>query len=264
MTLRPYTQEDLWNDFLENALEVAHLAGRITLGYFQRSLDVERKTDGSPVTRADREAEQAIREHLRRVYPDHGFLGEEFGAEASDSALTWVIDPIDGTKSFIHGVPLYSNLIALMDGPDVLVGVANFPALGETVYAVAGHGCYWNGRRARVSRVSELDQACLVLSGMEGFGPGVLEALQRSTRLQRTWGDAYGYALVATGRADVMIDPVCSLWDVAPMRVLLAEAGGAITGWNKAPAETDAVATNGRLQGQVLELLGVSSTSICG
>ncbi|HEY65751.1 MAG TPA: histidinol-phosphatase [Caldilineae bacterium] len=246
---------------LEFALDAAWQAGRITLGYFQTSVATERKADNTPVTIADRQAEQKLRELIERYWPDHGIIGEEFGSRESPSGLTWIIDPIDGTKSFVHGVPLYAVLIALIDSQTPLLGVIHFPALGETVYAARGEGCYWDGRRARVSTVSDLKDATLLASELDTFAShGKAEAWQRlidATYIQRTWGDAYGYALVATGRAEIMVDPAMEVWDCGPLQVILEEAGGTFTDWNGVPTiyGREAIATNGVLFDQVMALV---------
>jgi len=251
--------EPTFDSLLNFALDAAWQAGRISLGYFQTALDVERKSDASPVTRADREAEQRIRGLIERTWPDHGMVGEEYGEQAARSDYTWIIDPIDGTKSFISGVPLYACLIALVYQGEPVVGVAHFPALNETIYARRGGGTFWNGRRVRVSAVSRLKDAVLLGSevafgGKEQAG---WERLCAATRIQRTWGDAYGYALVATGRAELMLDPSMHIWDNAPFGVILPEAGGTFTDWRgRSTIEArQTIATNGLLRSQALALL---------
>ncbi|HUM71204.1 MAG TPA: inositol monophosphatase family protein, partial [Chloroflexota bacterium] len=170
-----------------------------------------------------------------------------------------IVDPIDGTKSFVSGVPMYANLLALLDGEQALIGVINFPALNEMVYAVRGGGAYWNGRRCHTSSTDKLQDAVLLASDMNSFGPRQpqWERLIQSTYIQRTWGDAYGYALIATGRADVMIDPIMALWDAAPLQVILEEAGGTFTDWKGVPTihHNESVATNGKLLSQVMEIV---------
>jgi len=247
---------------LEFALDAVWQAGRITLGYFQSAATVERKADNSPVTLADREAEQKLRGLINQYWPDHGIVGEEFGRSTSDSRYTWVIDPIDGTHSFICGVPFYSMLLALADGDDVIVGIIHLPALNETVYAVRGGGCYWNGRRAHVSRVDKLDDAVVLASELDTFARcGREDAWQRmidATYQQRTWGDGYGHSLVATGRAEVMVDPILDFWDAAPLKVILEEAGGTLTDWRGKSTihSEEASATNGVLFEQVMDIVG--------
>ena len=245
---------------LEFALDPAWQAGRITLGHFQTGIRPERKADNSPVTLADKQSEQKLRELISHYWPDHGIIGEEFGQLAGQSNLTWTVDPIDGTKSFVQGVPLYAVLIALTDGTRPLVGVAHFPGLGETVYAYQDGGCYWDGRRTRVSTVNNLKEAVLLASELENFVSAgkadAWERLKNATYYQRTWGDAYGYGLVATGRAEIMLDPKMQVWDCGPLQVILEEAGGTFTDWKGKPTiyAGEAIATNGLVFQDVMEL----------
>lgn len=246
--------------FLEFALDAAWKAGQRTLAHFQVDVDVERKSDLSPVTIADRTAEQVLRELITTAYPDHAILGEEFGEEQRGSRFRWVIDPIDGTQSFIRGVPLYGVLVALEIDGTPQVGVTHFPGLGETVAAARGHGCWWNGRPARVSTTMRLEEAAVGYSdaGMlirrlgDDWG-GLLSA----TRVQRGWGDCYGHCLVATGRLDVMLDPAMNPWDCAALIPILDEAGGRFTDWTgRARIDGgDAFSTNGVLHDTVREYL---------
>lgn len=246
--------------FLEFALDAAWQAGRITLAHFQTGVTAERKADNSPVTIADKQAERKLRELIAHYWPEHGIIGEEYGrSSAQNSPYTWILDPIDGTKSFVSGVPLYANLVALTRNEEPIVGVAHFPALNETVYAVKGGGCFWNGRRAHVSQVTSLQEAVLLVSGLNYFGTKMpaWERLRDATYIQRTWGDAYGYALIATGRAEIMIDPVMAVWDCGPFQVILEEAGGTFTDWqgNATIYATESIATNGALFASVMALI---------
>ena len=247
------------NELLAFALDVAWQAGRVTLGHFQTLLDVEKKSDNTPLTIADKQAEQTMRRLIQDRFPDHGIVGEEFGETETDSPYRWILDPIDGTKSFVAGVPLYANLVALMDGEKALIGIINLPALNETIYAVRGGGCFWNGRSAHVSQVSELKEAVVLTSGLHYFKEkqAAWDRLLKASYIQRTWGDAYGYALVATGRADIMADPAMYLWDSAPLQVIMEEAGGTFTDWQGNPTiyNDESVATNGRLFKQVMEII---------
>ena len=244
---------------LDFALDAAWQAGRITLAHFQTGVKFERKSDNSPVTAADRQAEQKIRQLITSSWPDHGVVGEEYGQTKSKSRFTWIIDPIDGTKSFISGVPLFSNLIALLDGEKALIGVANFPALGETIYAVRNAGCFWNGRRVHVSNVDKLSEAVLLTSGLNYFGDktAAWQRLVDRTYIQRTWGDAYGYFLVATGQAEIMLDPAMHIWDSAPFQVIMEEAGGTFTDWQGIPTihADESMATNTLLFDQLLSVI---------
>ncbi|MEM9555579.1 MAG: inositol monophosphatase family protein [Acidobacteriota bacterium] len=251
------------------AIESAHRAGERTLEHFHTSeqvgVTVETKDDGTPVTRADREAERLLREAIAARYPDDAIVGEEEGGAPAEGGRTWILDPIDGTKSFVHGVPLYAILVALavpggaVDGrPRPVVGVVHLPALGETVAAWRGGGCWWNGRRVEVSATSRVADALVLGSDFPGLETDdVAVPLFRAARLRRTWGDAYGYALVATGRADVMIDPIVSPWDVAAVQPLIEEAGGVFSDLDGAPTPWSghAVASNGQIHDEVLALL---------
>lgn len=247
---------------LNFALEAAWQAGRLTLAHFQTGIAAERKADNSPVTLADRLAEQKLREMITSAWPGHGIVGEEFGKTSGDGRYTWILDPIDGTKSFVSGVPLYAVLVALVENEDPVLGVMYFPGLNEMVYARRGGGCYWNGRAAHVSDVGKLSEAVLLASDINSFAQfGRQAAWQRlidSTYVQRTWGDAYGYALVATGRAEIMVDPIMALWDCGPLQVILEEAGGVFTDWNGKPHiyGGNAVATNRALHDEVMALIG--------
>jgi histidinol phosphatase-like enzyme (inositol monophosphatase family) len=256
---------DRLRERLEVAVEAAEGAGRITLSHFQKELRVERKADLSPVTIADREAEEHIFDVLRKRYPGDGFLGEERGEVRGSSGWRWIVDPIDGTKSFIQGVPLYGVLVALEDGDrEPVVGVICLPALAETVAAARGEGCLWNGRRARVSAVERIEDACLAFTALDGFeAPGrraAFERLERRVRVARGWGDCYGHALVATGRADVMVDPVLSDWDCAALLPIVEEAGGAFFDWSGARTYRgrSGISTNARLAAAVKDALGAS------
>ncbi|MDQ3414044.1 MAG: histidinol phosphate phosphatase, partial [Verrucomicrobiota bacterium] len=188
----------------------------MTLRYFKRSFAIERKADNSFVTIADREAERFLRSKIEAAFPDDAILGEEDGEKAGSSNRRWIIDPIDGTYSFVHGVPLYAVLIGLEIDGESLVGVVNLPALNEIVYAARGLGCFWNGEPARVSSTNSLQEALLLATDFAdcrqyGFAAAA-EALQRKVHTRRTWGDAYGHVLVATSRAEIMLDPVMNIW----------------------------------------------------
>lgn len=241
---------------LDFAVESAQLAGTLTLGYFNAAPAYEMKADHTPVSVADRGAEDLLRKRIAAAFPADGIVGEEFGeqpAASGRSTARWILDPIDGTLSFISGVPLYSVLIGYERDGAMLAGVIHLPALQETVYAARGLGCHWNGRPAHVSPVAELAQARLVLTSSRlayehGYGPAY-ERLRAACYVDRGWSDAYGYALLATGRAEVVLDPVVSLWDVAPVEPIVTEAGGTLTDWTGRPTHTGpaTMATNGRL-----------------
>ena len=244
-------------ELVDLAVHVARTGGDLTLRWFgSADLEVRTKADRTPVTEADEAAEQEIRRLLRDDRPDDGILGEEDGEVAGTSGLTWVVDPIDGTQGFTRGVPLYSTLLALVDEHGPAVGVIHLPALRSTLWAARGAGCHVDGHPALVSTVGTLADALLTTSGFDAFETGWFDSLRRSGCRLRTWGDGYGYYLVATGAADVMVDPVASRWDLAPMPVVMAEAGGTFSDAHGAATfDTSGVATNGLLHDDVLAVL---------
>jgi len=249
------------------AVEAAAEAGRLTLEYFHRAdLVVQRKDDDSPVTLADRQAEQLLRQRIAEAFPQDAIHGEEFPDRDGSSGFRWILDPIDGTKSFIHGVPLYATLVALEQDGRSVVGVIRLPALGETLHAATGQGA-WHivgdapPERAHVSDCPTLAEGLFVTSEVASFNElgqrAVYDRLEQAARLARSWGDAYGYYLVATGRAVLMVDPVMALWDAAPMPPILEEAGGTFTDWDGQAATTSGrgVATNGLVLQEALALI---------
>lgn len=239
---------------MEAVAEVAAQAGAVALSHFGRGLAVERKGDGSPVTLADRAAEDAARAWIRQRFPADGIVGEESGAFLPDAPNQWLVDPIDGTRSFVRGVPLWATLVARVEQGEAVAGALVFPALRETLVAARGQGCLWNGVRAKVSSVTRLaDAAVLITDDRIGPAPGAWPALARAAALARTWGDAYGYLLVATGRAEVMADAIAAPWDLAAPLVAIEEAGGVFTDWNGRPgfAGGSGIATNAALAREV-------------
>ncbi|MFZ1023836.1 MAG: inositol monophosphatase family protein, partial [Thermoplasmata archaeon] len=246
-------------EYLAVARTAARAGGARTLEHFGRRLLAEVKTDGSPVTIADRQSEAAIREVISATYPDHTILGEEGGLHAGNPEVRWIVDPLDGTKSFIHGVPLYGVLVGVEISGVARIGVIYLPALNELVEAASGLGCMWNGEAARVSTVADLEEATVLTTSVRGLeDAGVpFRKLSSATRIQRGWGDCYGYALVATGRADVMIDSGVQIWDAAPLLPILEESGGRFTNWagTRTILGQNGVGTNGRLHDAVLKIL---------
>jgi histidinol phosphatase-like enzyme (inositol monophosphatase family) len=243
---------------LAEAVELARMAGEFTLSYFRsRQLVVEAKPDGTPVTAADKGAERLVRAELGRRHPGDGVCGEEEEEKESETGRRWIIDPIDGTQAFTHGVPLYVNLLALEDDYGMAVGVINVPALAETVAAGRGLGCFSNGAPVAVSDRTTLAGSYLCSSGYDYWEEEVLLRVKRAGLQLRTWGDGYGYALVATGRVEAMVDPVAALHDLAPMPVILREAGGRFSDWSGRadPAGGNGLATNGAIHDTLLTLL---------
>ena len=220
------------------AVDLLRQAGDLTLRWFRTDdLSVERKGDGTPVTAADRPPSASCARRSARRFPDDAIVGEEEADIAGASGRTWIIDPIDGTKAFTHGVPLYCNLLAVEDARGAAIGVINLPALGETVYAGRGLGCFVDGRPAHVSARDRVAGSYLCATGFDYWSEPMVAAARASGAAMRTWGDGYGYALVATGRIDAMCDPVVARWDVAPMPVILAEAGGRFTDLDGGPGD---------------------------
>lgn len=246
---------------LHAAVELAKLAGDVALAHYRRGVTVQVKADGTPVTPGDREAERAAREWLEKRFPQDGILGEEEGLTRADAKRRWLIDPVDGTKSFLRQVPLWGTLVAVVEGEEVLAGVAYFPALGDLIGAAPGEGCFHNDKRVRVSAVSDVKSAT-VLATDERFleKPQYRErwnALAKEAAVSRTWGDCYGYLLVATGRAEVMVDGIMSPWDAACLKPIIEEAGGALTDWTgkRTAFGGDTIATNAALAERVRAVL---------
>ena len=246
---------------LERSLEWVREAGEGILGHFRTSLEIVKKRDNTPVTEADRGAERFLRARIMEAWPSHAVLGEEYGEDNAGSEWSWIIDPIDGTKAFIHGVPLFGTLLALFHQGEPALGIIHMPALSETVWAIQGGGAFLNGEPTHVSQVAKLSDA-LLLDGScttvecSAWGDP-WRKLRQEASIQRGWGDCYGHLLVASGRAEAMLDPVVSIWDVAPMATILPEAGGrfaAMDGRFTADAG-NALSTNAALHEQILSRL---------
>lgn len=255
------------------ATEVAYRAGRLTLGYFNAGVRPDFKPDDTPVTAADRAAESFIRAEIERTYPEHALLGEEFGAQAPSlsprtvggtqrgtDGFRWLIDPIDGTKSFMRGVPLYGVLLGLEIEGVVRVGAAYYPGTDEMLCAADGLGCWWNGRQAHVSERG-LERGVICFTTYRNFEKydrmAAWQRLQTAAYMVRGWSDSYGYLLVATGRAEAMLDPVVAEWDCGPFPVILREAGGYFGSWDGREGHTsgEAMACNAEVKDQLVELL---------
>lgn len=253
---------------LEFAVDVARRAGDLILNFYQASdLVVERKGDSSPVTAADRGAEQLLRDEIGKLFPEDGVLGEEFDEKPSSNEYRWILDPLDGTKSFVHGVPLFGTLIGLEFEDRCVLGVCRFPVLDEVVYAAEQQGAWWQHgdaepRRARVSSVSELSEALFCTTSITSWDKvgrrANFDRLCQQARLTRGWGDCYGHILVATGRAEIMIDPELNPWDAAALVPILKEAGGEFLDWDGRPSiySGNGLSVNAALKQTVLDILG--------
>ncbi len=238
---------------LHAVTELSQAAGATAMQWFGRHIAVDTKLDGSPVTIADRSAEEFARAWISERFPQDGVIGEEFPPLRPEAARQWIIDPIDGTKAFVRGVPLWGTLVAVCEGERVLAGAACFPAVNEVVSAAPGEGCWWNGARASVSAVSVLDQATVLVTDdrfpEHGERGARWQALAAAAGVARTWGDCYGYLLVATGRAEAMVDDIVNPWDAAALKPIIEEAGGVFTDWTGAHTAFggDLIATNAAL-----------------
>jgi myo-inositol-1(or 4)-monophosphatase len=248
--------------YLDFAIETAYLAGRLTLGYFQTDIRPDFKADDSPVTIADKRAEELIRARIEKQFPQHAIVGEEFGLKETQGAThRWIIDPIDGTKAFSRGVPLYGVLLGLEIEGKVQVGVAYAPAMNDLVAAATGEGCWWNGRRAHVSNVATLSRATIAHTNPASFAKynraAEWEHLQRAAYHIAGWSDMYGYILVATGRAELMLDSIMNVWDCGPFPPILEEAGGYFGDWqgNSTIYGNEAIATTQALLPEVLQVI---------
>lgn len=243
------------------AVELGRMGGKNTLKYFRQSFSVETKSDDSPVTIADQSTEEMLRTEIEKRFPDDGIIGEEYGEKEGTSGRRWILDPIDGTKSFVRGYPAYGTLIGVAEGDEPVIGVIHCAALNEEVSAYKGGGCYYNGERCSVSKVSDVKKASIVMSDVahcnERWGQERYMRIFTETGFQRTWGDCYGHLLVATGRVDAMIDPRLKIWDIAAVVPCLIEAGGkSTTDQNETVITMDhTVASNGLIHDDLLKLL---------
>lgn len=250
-----------WRSRYEAAVEATRKAGRLAAGYFDQNLAVEWKQDESPVTVADREAETLLRQTLEENFPEDGYLGEEHGNRPGTSGYRWIIDPIDGTRNFVRGIPVWGTLVGLEYRGETIAGVVDAPALGFTYRALRGDGAYRNDRPIHVSAVDRIEEATVlftVLSSFDregkrdGFYDLVLQA-----QVQRGYGDFYGHMLVAQGSADLMVEFGVHVWDVAAVKPIVEEAGGRFSDWSDVPTieRPDVLTSNGRLHAEALRIL---------
>lgn len=258
-TSSPGTAAEL-DDLLAVARQAARVARDVILPIYGDHFAVELKADRTPVTIADRRAEEAMRAFFARETPGFGVVGEEHGETPGDGRHRWIVDPIDGTKSFVHRVPLWGTLVALERDGVPVIGVISCPAAGELVYAAAGQGAFdERGRRLRVSSVAALSEAAVSMSSFSSLAarhPGAFARLLGAARLLRTWGDCFGYLLLAKGRIEAMLDPQMNLWDVAAILPVVTEAGGRVTTWEgEDRVGASCVASNGLLHGELLRAL---------
>lgn len=250
-----------WKARYEAAVDAAQQAGKLALGYFDNNVHVEWKQDESPVTVADRNAEQFLRQTLLAKFPGDGFLGEEYGDQPGTSGFRWIVDPVDGTRSFVRGIPIWATLVGLEYKGEQIAGVAVLPALGDTYRALRGDGAFRNERPLHVSKVAELRQAMMFYSSISWFVKAgkrdLFLDLAVNTQRQRGFGDFYGFVLVAQGSGEIMIEHGVHSWDMAALKPIIEEAGGRFSDWQGNPTieSPDVLATNGTLHEEVLRLL---------
>jgi histidinol-phosphatase len=247
---------------LSAALEAASKAEKIVMRYFGRAVAARLKVDASPVTDADIEAEETIIATLRSHFPDYGFLAEESGTSGDGDRPMWVIDPIDGTRNFMRGIPLFATQIALTRGGVPVLGVSCMPAMGETLFAEAGKGAFMGTERLSVSGTDSLSAAQVSFGGLNYFleygRSQALLDLTAKTGRSRGFGDAYAYHLLATGRSEIVVEAHIRFWDIAALTIIIQEAGGKcsdLAGRPIGPQTADIVCTNGRLHARVLDVI---------
>ena len=246
---------------LSAVIDAAKAAGEIALHYFRTNLTVETKADHTPVTKADRECESKIVDILGAHFPDIGFLGEEHGERPGKRNARWIIDPIDGTKNFIRGIPFFATLIALEEEGDITAGVMYAPAINDLLYARKGQGAFANERQVRVSLIDRLQDAMLIHGGLKDMKvrPCWLPFLRLvdSTARQRGFGDALGHSVVICGQAEVVLEPEIKPWDVAATKILVTEAGGRFSDFSGSSSiyAGSAVISNGRIHDEVVQIL---------
>ena len=255
-----------WRNRYELALEVAREAGRLALSYFDATVTVEWKQDRTPVTVADRETEKLLRRRLLERFPNDGLLGEEFGDAPGSSGFRWIIDPIDGTRSFVRGIPIWATLIGLEYNGEHIAGVAEAPAMRETYRALRGDGAFRNDRRIRVSEIATLSEAQIFYSSLAWFikggrRDGFLNLAARTNR-QRGFGDYYGFVLVAQGSGELMVEYGVHAWDVAGLKAIVEEAGGRYSDWQGKPDifRPDVLVSNGRVHNEALQILNATAS----
>jgi histidinol-phosphatase len=247
--------------YTKTAVEAVQAAEERLLYYFHNLPKIEKKADMTPVTKADKEAEEIIISTIKKRFPDHGFLGEEFGKENASSEFQWIIDPIDGTKNFIHGLDFYGTVVGLKYQGKIIVGVSNMPSLGELLVASEEEETTLNGKKVSVSTIDSLADAYVTVGGFTGLkNPSYLDAvieIENKTLNMRGYGDVHGYHLVATGRADIMFEPYTKPWDISAYQIILKQAGGKYSDFygNEQALSPTSLATNGHLHGIMVTIL---------
>jgi histidinol-phosphatase len=249
-----------YEELIQEVVQITENAGRIALQYFRQPILIEMKENRTPVTVADKKTEEYIRGELEKRFPEFGILGEEFGEVTKKSDLVWTIDPIDGTRSFIRGIPLFGTLVGLLHKGKPVMGVMVLPALEETYFAADGTGAFCNGHQLHVSPTATIESAFLGFGDVDAFEnagkKSTMLAIQEKAHTARSYTDCFGHSLVLRGAMDAMIDPVISLWDVAPIACLVQEAGGEWFSFDGAEdlRETSFISCTPALKQQILGL----------
>jgi histidinol-phosphatase len=254
------------SEFLDIAIEAANKSLEITKSYFQTNLNVEIKKDNSPVTKADRESELIIKETISKYSPKHSMFGEEYGMDVNDKEYLWIIDPIDGTKNFIDGIPFWGTLIALMYKGEVILGLSSMPMINEILTAETGKGALLNGKKVSVSNIDSIGSSMLSFGSIGAFQKkdyenGLMNLIKKSRR-QRSFGDCYPYHLLASGKLDIVCEAAIKVVDVAPFSLIIKEAGGLTSDMDGNPIDMNIdsfIATNGKVHNEVLEFFNSSS-----
>src|SRR3989344_1828658 len=216
------------DDFKKVALDAVKKAEERILYYFHNLPQIEKKVDMTPVTKADKEAEEIIVDTIKKSFPNHGFLGEEFGSNNDSAEFVWIIDPIDGTKNFIHGLDFFGTVLGLKHQGKIIMGISNMPALAELLFASSEEETTLNGKRVRVSKIDSLSDAFVTMGTLKN-NPAYLQAVTKigeKSLNTRGYGDVHGYHLVATGKADCMFEAGAKPWDISAFQIIIKQAGG--------------------------------------
>jgi histidinol-phosphatase len=250
-----------WKSRYDAAIAAAQQAGKLARGFYDVDVAVEWKHDQSPVTVADRNAEALLRQTLLAKFPNDGFLGEEYGDQPGTSGFRWIVDPVDGTRSFVRGIPIWATLVGLEYKDEQIAGVAVLPVLGDTYRALRGDGAYRNEKKIHVSKIADLRESILFYSSISWFvragKQDVFLELATRTQRQRGFGDFYGFVLVAQGSGEVMVEHGVHPWDMAALKPIIEEAGGRFGDWDGNPSiyRPDVIASNGIMHDEVLAIL---------
>ena len=251
------------NEFKKVALDATQKASERIMYYFQNLPKIETKIDKTPVTKADREAEEIIISTIKKTFPSHGFLGEEFGKDKEDAEFTWIIDPIDGTKNFIHGLSFFGTILSLRYQGNIILGISNMPAIGELLYASEEEKTTLNGKPTHVSQIQRLEDSFV------NFNPSkfenekylsIVKAVDKRVINMRGFGDTYGYHLVATGRSEVFFEIGPKAWDISAFQIIMKQAGGKYSNFegNEYTLGETSLATNGLLHEEMLHIIKTS------